>query len=154
MGKKRVRRSQEEIRSLVLELADQGPFTSQDLASFVGFTTNRARQALEGLKESGEVAVLGQRKSRRGKPSTLWGRPGTEVSEEDQTARPPAKKAKTKTARSAPKKSAPSGAPGVAPLPLGVGFLGALAAFLERGVEIEDPRGEVYTIRLAGDGKA
>jgi len=33
MGKKRVRRSQEEIRSLVLELADQGPFTSQDLAS-------------------------------------------------------------------------------------------------------------------------
>jgi hypothetical protein len=125
-------------------LAEKGPFTPQELAAEVGFTPNRARQLLAQLQRDGKVAVLGSRKSLRGKPSQLWGIPGTELTDEDRRARPSpaAKRDRKTTSRSTPAASGAAGADSGS-------FFGRLWKALETGLEIEDPDGKVYTVRLA-----
>lgn len=125
-------------------LAEKGPFTPQELAAEVGFTPNRARQLLAQLQKDGQIGVLGSRKSLRGKPSQLWGLPGTELTDEDRRARPSpqAKRDRKTTSRSGPSGSGST--------PSGAGnFFGRLWQALETGLEIEDPDGKVFTIRLA-----
>ena len=147
--RRRTRRRIEDAVAQAMGLAKKGPFTPQELAAEVGFTPNRARQLLAQLLEEGKVAVLGSRKSLRGKPSQLWGIPGTELTEEDRKARPPpqAKKDRKTPSRS----SSPSGSAATTRSSAGDAgsFFGRLWEALETGLEIEDPDGKVYTLRLA-----
>lgn len=126
----RVRRSREDVVAAALERARKGPFSSRDLARDVGFTPNRARQLLEELKDEGTLVPLGKRRGGRGKPSTLWGFPGTKVTAADQVR-------KAKPAPVARK------APGA-----GGGFVDRLFAALERGLRIEDDQGNSWVVRL------
>lgn len=143
--RRRTRRRIEDAVAQAMELAEKGPFTPQELAAVVGFTPNRARQLLGQLQVGGQVDVLGSRKSLRGKPSQLWGTPGTKLTDEDRRARPSPKAKKDRRTTDRPAPTAPVEA---APAELG-GFFGRLWQALESGLEVEDPEGRVYTIRLA-----
>lgn len=144
--RRRTRRSRQDAVAQAMDLAKKQPFTPQELAVEVGFTPNRARQLLAQLQERGDIAVLGNRKSIRGKPSQLWGLPGTELTEEDRRARPPPR---AKQDRKTPSVIL-AGPSSRGPRPGGVGgFFARLWQALETGLEIEDPDGKVYTVRLA-----
>lgn len=166
--RKRIRRSREDGVAAAMSLANKGPFTSGELAVAVGFTSNRARQLLEELRREQKLVTLGNRRSRRGKPSTLWGLPGTELTEEDMAPKPKAAPPKPKApVASAPAEEAgevpapsPTPAARTAPAPRSPSGGGSGASFFERvwkallvGVEIEDPDGKVFTIRLARESK-
>jgi hypothetical protein len=160
---KRIRRSREDGVAAALKMAESGPFTSGEFALKETFTSNRARQLLEELKQEKKLVTLGLRKSLRGKPSTLWGFPGTELTDADRAARAPIKPAAARQVASVSRPAAvlapaspPASArriaapdPGVAP---GGSFLDRIWAALEIGLEIEDPDGRVYTLRLSGAG--
>lgn len=150
--KSRVRRNRDEVEASVLELAQKGPFTPSELAKAVGFTSNRARQLLESLRKQGKLVPLGLRRGGRGKPSKVWGLPGTEVTEADLTVTKKAKAPKAARAPRAETKAAPAARStkrsGASPAAAGEGFLDRLLGALRDGLEIKTPEGGVYEIRL------
>ncbi len=108
---KRTRRSLEDVISSTLKFAEKGPFTPKELADSLKFTSNRARQVLESLKDQNKLVELGRRPSARGKPATLWGLKGMKLDDADVAAKPSSSKkkpaAKKKKAASKKKKAAP-----------------------------------------------
>ncbi len=150
------RRTEEEVRTLALDMAKEGPFAPADLAEKAGFSGNRARQILEGLGEKKKLVILGLRKSPRGKPANLWGFAGTKVSEADKQPRP-----RNKTG-AAKKVARPARSAGVAPGPRSAkvvsavdpGLVLSLRRVFDRifvhGFEVQGPAGLTFHVRLGG----
>lgn len=149
------RRSLEDVLKDAATFAKKKPFTAQELAAHLGVTPNRARQVLEELSKSKVAAELGKRNSLRGKPATLWGVPGTKLSEADMAARAaPRRKARAPKAERAVRgagRGKAAGAVDTRALDAAVARLEALIdQVLEDGVVVEGPGGIEFTVRLGG----
>jgi hypothetical protein len=141
------RRSLEKVLEDATNFAKKKPFTSQELAAHLGVTPNRARQVLDNLAKAKVVADLGKRNSMRGKPATLWGAPGTKLTDKDTAARPPPRRRARKVRAAAGRRSS-----GVDTRSLEAAVESILDQVVEKGVVVEGPGGLEFTLKLAGGG--
>lgn len=137
---KRPRKRNQDLKGLLQKISQRGAFTPAELAAAAGFSQNRARQVLEEVRGSKLVVPLGQRRSVRGKPATLWGRPGTRLSAADLKARP-------RSPRSEPKVRRANSDPGaLGPL------LDFFTALIQRGIQVTGPAGLSFHLAIAPQG--